>query len=189
MKKISNFLPLIVLLALITLSGLAVYNSSTKQNIGKPELSSDLGFIEEKYRVKLREFSLVDLYDDNKNFSLKDLQNDENRYSLVNFFASWCTTCLAEHNVLMRLKNEKSINFYGVAWHDYSKNAIDYLKTNGNPYHKTALDAKGLFTKILNINAIPETLLFDSSGVLVLRFQGNLDEAALSQILEFANKK
>jgi len=63
------------------------------------------------------------------------------------------------------------------------------LKKNGNPYQKTALDAKGLFTKIIGVKAVPETLLVDARGVVVMRYQGNIDEATIFEILEFAKKK
>jgi len=119
MKKFYSFLPLTILLILILASSAAVYNSSTRQNFSKDDLSNSLQTKKFRYRLNLPEFSLPLLYDDNKFFTLNDLKNDKNRYSLINFFASWCTTCLAEHNILMRLKNTESINFYGIAWHDF----------------------------------------------------------------------
>ncbi len=180
MKKFYNFLPLIILVALILAISAAIYNSSTKDTISNNNLSQNT--------IKLLEFSLPALFEA-KNFSLKNLKNDQNRYSVVNFFASWCTTCLSEHEVLMQLRREKSINIYGVAWHDFKNDTIEFLEKNGNPYDITALDSQGLFTKIIGIKAVPETILVDSLGQVVLRYKGNLDEQTVFEILNFINAK
>lgn len=188
MKKFSNFLPLTILLALIIMASLAIHNSSTKQNISKQELSNHLNLSKLEKPIKLPEFSLPDLFDDRKTLSLNNLKNNENRYSVINFFASWCSTCLAEHESLMKLQNEKSINFYGIAWHDFKDKTVYFLEKNGNPFHQVALDSQGIFTKILTIKSIPETILVDPLGNIVLRYQGNIDEDIIFEILEFTKQ-
>jgi cytochrome c biogenesis protein CcmG/thiol:disulfide interchange protein DsbE len=189
MKKFSNFLPLTILLALIILASLAIYNSSTKQNISKQELTNGLNSALLETPIELTEFLLPNLFEDEKTLSLTSLKNDENRYSVINFFASWCATCLNEHEYLMKLKNEKSINFYGVSWHDFKDKKIYFLDKNGNPFHEVFADSQGIFTEILGIKSVPETIVVDASGHVVARFLGNINEDIIYEILEFTKKK
>jgi cytochrome c biogenesis protein CcmG/thiol:disulfide interchange protein DsbE len=128
---------------------------------------------------------LPDLFDENRDFSKKQLIG---KYSIVNFFASWCTTCRAEHEILMRLKDENIVDIYGVAWRDIDENTKDYLSRHGNPFKMVAKDNQGLFSKIINIEAIPETLIVDKEGNVVMRYQGNLQDFSVDEIREFLRK-
>ncbi|OFW81083.1 MAG: hypothetical protein A2887_00995 [Alphaproteobacteria bacterium RIFCSPLOWO2_01_FULL_40_26] len=143
-------------------------------------VESNIHFV--KTQISLPEFSLPDLFDEEKNFSIKDL---EGKYSIVNFFASWCTTCHAEHEILLRLRDEKIADIYGIAWRDISENTKNYLKKNGNPFTKIANDSRGLFTKIADIQAIPETWIIDPKGRVIARYRGNLQEFSTGEIRNF----
>lgn len=184
MKK---FIPFFILIVLIFLIGLATYNINKKQDnlqTGSSANSDEFSphFIARK--ILLPEFSLPDLFDENKNFSKKDLIG---KYSVVNFFASWCTTCRAEHEVLMRLKDEGIVEIYGVAWRDIDESTKKYLKENGNPFKSVAKDSRGLFTQIAGINAIPETFIIDPKGDVVMSYKRNLQEFAVEEIANFIN--
>lgn len=172
MKK---FLPLLILAVIIVFLAVLVYNSSIKSDFSKQNL-------------QISEFELVDLYDEEEKLRLLDLKNGQNRYSILNFFASWCSTCLAEHGLLNRLSNDNSFDFFGVAWHDFSKNTLDYLKKNGDPYDRVFLDGRNELGKIIGLQGVPETILVNSDGVVVMRHQGNLTEAKLYEILNFIAK-
>lgn len=189
MKKIGAFIPLLILVIIIALASLAIYNSSTKKNIIKEENSQGFNFKKLRYPIKLPEFSVMDVFDDEKSLSIKDIKNKENRYSIINFFASWCTTCLAEHDALMKLKNNDSVNFYGIAWHDYSANAVEFLTKNGNPFDKVGLDAKGMFTRLIQLKAVPETIVVNPDGYVILRINGNINEVMLYEILNFIEEQ
>lgn len=177
------FIPLIILIILLILASLAIYNSSTKQNIINKQLNQKLIKLENP--IKLNNFSLNNLFDKNNIFSLKDLKNNQNKYSIINFFASWCVSCLAEHKILFELSKEESINLYGVAWHDFSDNAKEYLKKHKNPFHKTALDGKGKFGQIINLKSVPETIIIDNNGFIILQIKGIIDKNIKEEILEF----
>ena len=189
MKKFNDFIPFLTLIFLLSVIGISTYKISNKQQIQQEEFSKnsaenfDSRFSREK--IVLPEFSLPDLFDSSKDFSKKDLVK---KYSLVNFFASWCTTCRAEHENLMRLKDSGIIDIYGVAWRDIDDNTKSYLQSNGNPFVKVATDAQGLFTKIIGINAVPETLIIDREGNVILRYSGNLEETSVAEIKEFLAK-
>jgi len=128
MKK---FLPFIILFALLALVGFSTYKLNNKQEKNQESAdSSDFNVGFEKIRITLPEFSFPDLYDENQDFSKKDLIG---KYSIINFFASWCTTCHAEHEILLKLQSENILDIYGVAWRDIDVKTKEYLEKNGNP--------------------------------------------------------
>ncbi len=175
MKK---YLPFLTLIFLVSLIGISTYKLSKKQENNQQTSGSDVHFREEK--ITLPEFSLPDLFDENKEFSKKNLSGK--KYSLINFFASWCTTCRAEHEILLRLKSEGIINMYGVAWHDIDENTKAYLENSGNPFDIVAKDNAGLFTKITGITAVPETLIVNHEGNVIMRYRGNLQDFSIDEI-------
>jgi cytochrome c biogenesis protein CcmG, thiol:disulfide interchange protein DsbE len=186
MKKFLPFLTLIFLLGLI---GFSTYNLNNKETLeasqSRDSNPEDVGVHFQKTHISLPEFSLPDLFEESGEFSKKDLIG---KFSVINFFASWCTTCRAEHEILLRLKSENIVDIYGVAWHDIDENTKNYLAKSGNPYTKVAKDARGLFTKITGMQAVPETLIIDAKGNVVRRFRGNLQEFSLEEIRQFLKR-
>ncbi len=184
MKKIKSYFPLIILLAIALVACLAIYKSNIKQNLGKENFANSTKkqlFLPKNEKIPL-------LLDKNKVFSLKNLQNDEGKYNIVNIFASWCSSCLLEHETLFKLAKNKSVRLYGIAWNDYSQNAKKYLEKFGNPYLQVALDSKGVLNKILGIAAVPETFLVDANGYVVYRHQGTLTEHDFRYLLSLREK-
>ena len=180
-----RFLPFLTLFFLLGLIGFSTYKLNKKQsnNDGQDQKSSQESNIHfEQTKIFLPEFSFPDLFDESGEFSKKDLMG---KFSIVNFFASWCTTCRAEHEVLLRLQQEGIIDIYGVAWRDIDKKTKDYLEDSGNPFKKVAKDSQGLFNKITGIEAVPETLIIDKSGNVVMRYRGNLQEFSIDEIKNF----
>jgi cytochrome c biogenesis protein CcmG/thiol:disulfide interchange protein DsbE len=188
MKK---FLPFSILVVFVVLIGLVTYRlSDSGQNIDQ-QISEDQPLEQRtdsfsKVKISLPDFSLPDLFNDSKDFSKRDLLG---KYSVVNFFASWCTTCLAEHEVLIDLQNKNIVDLYGIAWRDIDSKTRAYLKKHGNPFERVAKDSRGLFTKITGIDSIPETLVIDPSGHVVLRFRGNLQSSNLDEIERVVKNK
>jgi cytochrome c biogenesis protein CcmG, thiol:disulfide interchange protein DsbE len=187
MKK---FLPFLVLVFLMGLIGFSTFNLSQKEstteqeNIGESN-PQDSGMHFVKTNISLPEFSLPDLFNEEAEFSKKDLVG---KFSVINFFASWCTTCRAEHEILLALKSKKIVDIYGVAWHDIDENTKSFLEKDGNPYMKVAKDSRGLFTKMIGLEAVPETVIVDKRGHVVMRFKGNLQEFSIEEIEEFLRR-
>lgn len=183
MKK---YLPFLTLIFLISLIAISTYNLSTSQQNQASNDEADLESSSNNFTAEFRpqkiilpEFSLPDLYDEDHEFSKKDLIG---HYSVINFFASWCTTCRAEHEVLLRLKSANFVEVYGIAWRDINENTIDYLKKSGNPFSRVASDSRGLFTKIIGLTAVPETVIVDPEGNIVMRYTGNLQDFSIEEI-------
>ena len=57
--------------------------------------------------------------------------------SLVNVFASWCVECRAEHPLLMRLAQEKTVPIHGLNYKDAPGDAVAMVNTMGDPYSRT----------------------------------------------------
>ena len=94
--------------------------------------------------------------------------------SLVNFFASWCIPCKAEHPFLRRLAETKLITIYGVNYKDKTADAVAWLGELGNPYSRIGVDADGRVAIDWGVYGVPETFIVDGSGVIRYRHVGPL---------------
>ena len=92
---------------------------------------------------------------------------------LVNFWASWCPPCRAEHPKLLEL-SEQGIQIIGINFNDNEDNASLYLKESGNPFTSIAFDPSGKTAIDWGVTAPPETFIIDSEGVVIFRFAGPL---------------
>jgi cytochrome c biogenesis protein CcmG/thiol:disulfide interchange protein DsbE len=195
----NKFIPLAILFVVIFLIAIATRNLSNKQSdnatnsqeispstnedsndLRKEDGGSDINFTE--VEINLPDFSIPDLFEAGKTFSKKDLIG---KYTIINVFASWCSSCRMEHDTLIRMQAEAVADLYGIAWRDIDKNTIKYLQQNGNPFSKVGADNKAIFSKITNIEAVPETWLINPKGKIVLRLKGNLQEFSVDEIKRY----
>jgi len=176
-----NFLPFIILSILISLIAISTYKLSNEQNIQDPveEASEERDYSFFKTKIKLKNFSLNGLFNQGEKLNGSTIKQDD--FVILNFFASWCTTCIAEHQILLRLQGEKIAKIYGIAWHDISENTKFLLQKHGNPYDKVFVDGKSDLGNIVGIKAIPETMIVQN-GVVIYRYKGNLQDFHIDQI-------
>lgn len=93
--------------------------------------------------------------------------------TLVNFWASWCPPCRAEHPTLLALQAE-GVRIVGANFRDLEGNASDYLLDDGNPFIATSFDPRGRFALDWGVTAPPETFIVGPDGVILDRFVGPL---------------
>ena len=93
--------------------------------------------------------------------------------TLVNFWASWCPPCRAEHSTLQDL-TDRGIKIYGVNVKDRAENAIGFLEEKGNPFAAIAFDNKGRNGIDWGVAGLPETFIIDAEGTVLFRFNGPL---------------
>ncbi len=98
----------------------------------------------------------------------------KHRYTLVNFFASWCTPCLAEHAFLKELAQQKDITIVGIAWRDSEKNITKMLKEHGNPYDYVGIDNMDATASQYGVKGLPESYLINPEGMIIEMHQGPL---------------
>ena len=132
------------------------------------------------------------------NVQLKSLQNDKiltdkdlkkNDFTLVNFWASWCGPCKIEHPHLIKLSEEKNLKIIGVNFKDKKDNALDFLKTLGNPYDYLAEDTSGKQSIFFGVYGIPESILIDGKLEVKKKFIGPISERDFKDIKKFIREK
>jgi cytochrome c biogenesis protein CcmG/thiol:disulfide interchange protein DsbE len=92
---------------------------------------------------------------------------------LVNFWASWCPPCRAEHPTLTALSAE-GIRVVGVNMMDDPENALAFLAEAGNPFAGVAYDPKGKTRLEWGVTAPPETFILRGDGTVAYKFIGPL---------------
>ncbi|WP_108483255.1 DsbE family thiol:disulfide interchange protein [Oceaniglobus ichthyenteri] len=99
---------------------------------------------------------------------------------IVNFFASWCAPCRAEHPALIELA--KTVPVYGVNRDVTEKDAMGFLDELGNPYKAVTYDPGGRKSLDWGVYGLPETFVIDGKGNVVLRFAGPIQRVMDSTI-------
>lgn len=93
--------------------------------------------------------------------------------TLVNFWASWCPPCRAEHPKLLEMQ-AAGIPIIGINFKDKAGNAAAYLTDDGNPFFAVGFDPQGRTAIDWGVTAPPETFILDAEGVVLFRFAGPL---------------
>ena len=114
-------------------------------------------------------FSLPTLENPDKSLANADLQG---KVILINVWASWCAACKQEHPVLMRMASEKRVPLIGLNYKDKRVDALNVLKTDGNPYDLSIVDADGRVGIDWGVYGVPETFVIDKQGVIRYKYIG-----------------
>ena len=105
---------------------------------------------------------------------------------VLNFFASWCTTCGAEAAEFQSLSEsyaDKGAVVIGVAVEDTEKGARDYVAEKGFTF-ATGLDASGEIKKAYGIFGVPMTYFIDKQGRINYVHAGVVTGALLQHELD-----
>ena len=133
---------------------------------------------------KLVELNL-ESFDGDYNLSTKDFK--KNNFTLINFWASWCSPCRAEHQILMSLSKSKKLKLVGINFKDKKNNAKKFLKELGNPYNLIAKDEIGKKSVNFGIYGIPESILVNKEMIVIKKFIGPLSTQDYNEILKIIN--
>jgi len=156
MKK---FIPLILFLFIAIFLYFSLNSNSSK--LPSPLLGKMFPNIEAK-----------DFYS-NESVLLTDLFSE--KMSLVNVWASWCVTCRQEHQMMMKIANNKDLQLIGINYKDTRADGEKYLEVMGNPFDVIVFDPSGMIGMNLGVYATPETFLVNQKGVILYKHIGAID--------------
>ena len=157
-EKLPYIIPLALFLLLVCFTGFAMFKGKT---------------VPQNRLADIPAFSVSGLSDGNL----------RRKMAVVNFFASWCAPCEAEHSVISALAKKAPV--YGINFMDSVEKRERYLKKLGNPYKKIGDDSEGIAAAAWGVEGMPTTFVV-RNGHIVYRFDGPLtDELVKSDILPF----
>jgi cytochrome c biogenesis protein CcmG/thiol:disulfide interchange protein DsbE len=105
--------------------------------------------------------------------------------TVVNFWATWCEPCKAEHGVLRdaaRLMGDR-VNFVGVVYEDTPEAIQAFLAAHGSGY-TTLVDEAGKTAIAYGVYGVPETFFLDTQGKIVAKYEGPLSPASIASYLQ-----
>ncbi len=108
-----------------------------------------------------------------------DLRNGQ--VTLVNFFASWCLPCLAEHPILIELVEREGVRLVGINYKNQPEEARAWLAELGNPYAQIGADTSGRVGIEWGVYGLPETFVIDKPGRIRYRHVGPIDAHVLER--------
>lgn len=123
-------------------------------------------------------FSLTRLKDPAATLGDADLRG---KVSILNIWATWCTSCRAEHEVLLLLAKSNKVDIYGLNYKDERGAAQRWLQQLGDPYVANAFDADGRVGINWGVYGAPETFIIDRQGIVRHKHVGPLTVEILNQ--------
>jgi cytochrome c biogenesis protein CcmG/thiol:disulfide interchange protein DsbE len=112
------------------------------------------------------QFTLKDVNDPSVIFSDKDLRG---KVTFVNVWASWCHSCLQEHEMLRYIAQE-GYPIYAINYKNKLSDAQKFLKKHGNPYVKNGHDLDGRAGFDWGVRGAPETFIVDQKGIIQFKY-------------------
>lgn len=115
--------------------------------------------------------------------SLSDMRGN---VVVLNFWASWCTPCRMEADLLeasWRKYKDQGVIFLGVTYADVEPNAMDFLEEFDITY-PNAPDLRSLISQDYEITGVPETFFIDKEGTISYVHIVPLDERTLNGTID-----
>lgn len=107
------------------------------------------------------------------------------RITLLNFWATWCTTCKQEHAFWMKTVKAfpPMLQLMAVNYHDEEPLAVTWLARKGNPFSMVIKDPHGRLGMDWGVRGTPETFVIDQKGIVRYRHAGPIDDIAWTTVL------
>lgn len=111
----------------------------------------------------------------------------QGRVWLLNVWASWCTSCRAEHEVVKAYAAD--VPLIGLNYKDQPVDARRWLQRHGDPYQASVSDEKGDAGIDWGVYGVPETFVIDKRGIIRYKQTGPLTREVMnSTILPLVDK-
>jgi len=112
------------------------------------------------------------------------------RALVINFWASWCFPCRAEHpalNAAAAMYEDQGVHFIGISYQDRKEAAVGFLDEFGRgTNYSYVMDTDSRTIVELGVFGVPETYFVDKNGVIRGRHQGAVDPVVLAENIEEA---
>ena len=104
---------------------------------------------------------------------------------MVNFWATWCQPCLAEHPVLVAGAKQYAgrATFFGVIYQDETEKIERYLDRMGE-WGATLVDPDSKAAIAYGVYGAPETFFIDPEGIIVDKVTGAMSPRFLSRQID-----
>ena len=158
-----RFLPLIILLSVITLFLFGTFKKNTRV-IPTPLIGQEVPIMGLETRF----------YDDFESNILEDILKS-NKIKIINFWASWCLPCEVEHPILMGLSKKSDFIIIGVNYKDTEEGSSEFLNEKGNPYDLVVIDDEGMMGIEMGLTGVPETFVVNEEGKIIYRIVGPIN--------------
>ncbi len=158
-----RFLPLIILLSVITLFLFGTFKKNTRV-IPTPLIGQE---------VPIMDLDIKFFEDFETNILEEILKTD--KIKIVNFWASWCLPCEVEHPILMGLSKKSEFIIIGVNYKDTIEGADKFLNEKGNPYDLVVIDDEGMMGIEMGLTGVPETFVVNDKGKIIYRIVGPIN--------------
>lgn len=110
---------------------------------------------------------------------------------ILNFWASWCTSCREEAEMLetfWQMSRETGIQVIGIAVQDTPEAAIEFARKAGKTF-PLGIDESGKVGLDYGVYGVPETFFIDASGVIRYKEAGPVTREVLLTEAERLMKK
>jgi cytochrome c biogenesis protein CcmG, thiol:disulfide interchange protein DsbE len=113
-----------------------------------------------------------------------DLDSYRGQWVLVNFFATWCPPCVAEHPELVALSQNATtpVQVVSVAFQDQTANVVDFFAENGGSWPVLVSDT-GQAALEYGVVKLPESYLVDPDGRVVKKLISGITAAEVADIV------
>ena len=134
----------------------------------------------EKINEPIPEFELPNLLYPRESVRSGDLVGE---VALLNVWATWCPSCIAEHGELTRIFETTGLRIIGINYNDDPDAARAWLKRWGDPYALHVVDQAGTLAIDLGVYGAPETFVIDAAGVIRYRHVGVVTQKVYEETL------
>jgi thiol-disulfide isomerase/thioredoxin len=184
----------LLIVGLLVIGGVAIIN------VSGDELEAPLGMPAAVHAYSgrtLPNFQLRELTRRKLGRSSAKLLSDDHRTAadyagkvlVINFWASWCVPCKAEHadlNDVARRYRGRDVEVLGIIYEDAPTNALRYLAEETDLAFPVLVEGRSSLARALGVRGIPQTFVVDRKRVVRAWFPSLIAPAQLTAAIDSA---